>query len=133
MEPGNLAVLLVFHQDRVNRLLEQTQRRTYGSASRAPRRGGDGKIFLAGRVSPSGDLRTQLLRLDVRFELLNHQPTSSEPFLLYGISTLYAQSNHIHLAGGRPVISLSFPALPNSLDLPARHFVFLYIFGWGYA
>ena len=72
MEPGNLAVPLVFYQDRANRLLEQTQRRMYGSASRALRRGGDGKKFLAGRVSPNGDLRTQLLRLNVRFELSNH-------------------------------------------------------------
>jgi len=33
----------------------------------------------------------------------------------------------------RPVMSLSFPTLPDSLDLPARHFVFLYTFGWGCA
>ena len=42
--------LLAFHQDRANRLLEQTQRRVYGGAARAPRRRGGGgggivKIF----------------------------------------------------------------------------------------
>ena len=41
--------LLAFHQDRANRLPEQTQRRVYGGAARAPRRGGGGggivKIF----------------------------------------------------------------------------------------
>ena len=32
--------LSAFHQDRANRLPEQTQRRVYGGAARAPRRGG---------------------------------------------------------------------------------------------
>ncbi|OCK87268.1 uncharacterized protein K441DRAFT_671096, partial [Cenococcum geophilum 1.58] len=81
------------------------------------------------------------------FELSNHgnlPPTT--PFLLYGI-TLYAQSNHIHLAGGRPVMSLSstrlHATLPDSLDLPNARYFFrlpLHIFwlgdtvgdlGWG--
>ena len=41
--------LSAFHQDRANRLPEQTQRRVYGGAARAPRRRGGGsgimKIF----------------------------------------------------------------------------------------
>ena len=41
--------LSAFHQDRANRLPEQTQRRVYGGAVRAPRRRGGGggivKIF----------------------------------------------------------------------------------------
>ena len=113
MEPGNLAVLLVFHQDRANRLLEQRQRRTYGSASRALRRGGDGKFFLAGRVSPSGDLGTQLLHhLDVRFRAIElRQSTFGDPFLLYGITIRVI---YIHLAGGRPVRAFYLPALPNN-------------------
>ena len=41
--------LLAFHQDRANRLPEQTQRHVYGGAARAPRRCGGGggivKIF----------------------------------------------------------------------------------------
>ena len=49
MEPGNLAVILAFRQDRANRLPEQTQRRVYGGAARALRRSGGGggivKIF----------------------------------------------------------------------------------------
>ena len=32
--------LLAFHQDRADRLLEQTQRRVYGGAARAQQRGG---------------------------------------------------------------------------------------------
>ena len=39
-EPG--MQLLAFHQDRADRLPEQTQRRVYGSAARAPRRRGGG-------------------------------------------------------------------------------------------
>ena len=34
--------LLAFHQDRANRLPEQTQRRRYGGTARAPRRRGGG-------------------------------------------------------------------------------------------
>ena len=41
--------LSAFHQDRADRLPEQTQRRVYGGAAQAPRRGGGGggivKIF----------------------------------------------------------------------------------------
>ena len=36
--------LSAFHQDRANRLPEQTQRRVYGGAARAPRRRGGGGI-----------------------------------------------------------------------------------------
>jgi len=100
---------------RIDRLLEQTQRRAYGSASRALRRGGDGKIFLAGRVSPNRDLRTQLLHLNVRIQAIEpRQSTFSDPFLLYDINTIRAI--HIHLAGGRPVRASHTPALPNSLE-----------------
>ena len=46
VEPGNLAVILAFHQDRANRLPEQTQRRIYGGTARARRHsGGIVKIF----------------------------------------------------------------------------------------
>ena len=37
--------LSAFHQDRANRLPERTQRRVYGGAARALRRGGIVKIF----------------------------------------------------------------------------------------
>ena len=37
--------LLAFHQDYANRLPEQTQRRVYGGAARAPRRHGGGSIM----------------------------------------------------------------------------------------
>jgi len=51
--PGTWQLLLMFHLDRVNRLPEQTQRRVYGCAAPAQRRGGGSvKIFHRG-VSPS--------------------------------------------------------------------------------
>ena len=40
--------LLAFHWDRTNRLLEQTQRRTYGYAALALQRGGAKKSLLGG-------------------------------------------------------------------------------------
>jgi hypothetical protein len=64
--------LLAFHLDRANRLLEQTRRRAYGCAAPALRRGGSGKNFSAGRVSPSGGLRTQLLRLCISLVYLKY-------------------------------------------------------------
>ena len=60
-------------------------------------RGGDGKKFPAERVGPGGG--TQLLRLNVgirAIELRQSLPPAT-PFLLYGITALYAQSNHIYL------------------------------------
>ena len=44
MEPGNLVCSYwrSFYLDRADRLLEQTQRRVYGGAARAPRRCGSG-------------------------------------------------------------------------------------------
>jgi hypothetical protein len=67
-EPGRqLSAFL----DCANRLLEQTET-LCTAAHRGRCDGGNGKNSLAGRVSPSGDLRTQLLRLDVRIELIDH-------------------------------------------------------------
>jgi len=43
----------MFHLDRVNRLLEQTQRRVYGCAAPAQRRGGSGVKNFHWGVSPS--------------------------------------------------------------------------------
>ena len=40
------------------------------------------------------------------------------------------QPNRIRL--GKSVMSLSFPTLLDSLDLPIWYFIFLYIFGCGY-
>ena len=71
MEPGNLAGSYWCSTDCANRLLEQTET-LYTAAHRGRCDGGNGKNSLAGRVSPSGDLQTQLLRLDIRIELINH-------------------------------------------------------------
>jgi len=54
-EPGRQ--LSAFHQDRANRLPEQTQRRVYSCAASALRRGGGVENFFAGRVSPNGSFK----------------------------------------------------------------------------
>ena len=48
VEPGKLAVTLAFHQDRVNRLPEQAQRRVYSCAASALQRGGGVESFSLG-------------------------------------------------------------------------------------
>ena len=45
VEPGNLAATINVLLDRVNRLLERTQRRIYGCAAPTQRRRGGAKIF----------------------------------------------------------------------------------------
>ena len=76
---------MAFHWDRANRLLEQTQRRVYGSAARVLRRGGGGvKIFHWG-VSPSKKFEhsystTPRLSLHVRsFESTGNYPSGVPP------------------------------------------------------
>ena len=115
--------------DRANSLLEQTET-LCTAAHRGRCDGGNGKNSLAGRVSPSGDLRTQLLRLDVRIELIDHGDLylwRPLPPIRYNYVIRAIKPKNIHLAGGRPVMSLSFPTLPDGLDLPTRYFVSLYI------
>ena len=53
--------------------------------------------------------------------------TSGDPFLLYSITIRAIKPKNIYLAGGRPVMSLLFPTLPDGLDLPTQYFVSLYI------
>ena len=98
MEPGNLAVLSAFRQDRADRLLEQMQRRAYGCAAPALRRGGGAKNFLAGRVSRSGGLRTRLYTTSSRTRLvhsshgihLRQRPPSSYAVWRYTVRHLHA-------------------------------------------
>ena len=71
MEPGNLAVLLAFRQDRADRLLEQAQRRAYGSAAPALRRGGIVKIF-RWEGEPQRELNTAITSLRTRLVYSNH-------------------------------------------------------------
>ena len=71
----------MFHLDRVNRLPEQTQRRVYGCAAPAQRRGSGGvKIFRWG-VSPSKSLNTATTSIIyVRlFKLTSNYPSSVPP------------------------------------------------------
>jgi len=81
--PGTWQLLLMFHLDRVNRLPEQTQRRVYGCAAPAQRRGGSGaKIFHWG-VSPSKKVEHSYiprLSLHVRsFESTGNYPSGVPP------------------------------------------------------
>ena len=65
--------LLAFHLDRADRLLEQTQRRAYGYTAPALRRGGSGKNFFTGRVSPSGGpMNTTTISLYIRLVYLKY-------------------------------------------------------------
>ena len=137
--------LSAFRQDRANRLPEQTQRRVYGSAARALRRGGGGgivKIF-HWEGEPQRELDTatttttslRILQLIIRSTAST--TSGAPPFLPYGVQLYTAPTQHGNRTNrirlGKPVMSLSFPTLPDSLDIPARHSVFLYIFGWGCA
>ena len=94
VEPGNLAVVLAFHQDRANRLLEQTQRRVYGGAARAQRHGGIVKIF-HWEGEPQGKLDTAItslrtLQLIIRITAsTSDAPPSSRTAYDYTIRHLY--------------------------------------------
>jgi len=100
----------MFYWDRVNRLLEQTQRRAYGCAPLVLRRVGAKKKFFARRVSPNKTSETRPTRLNVRSICSNHNtyiyfsvpppPIQYRRAILYNTYTIYA------LAGGKPAISL---------------------------
>ena len=133
--PGTQQLLSAFRQDHANKLLKQTQRLTYGSAASALRRGGGVKIFCQ-EGEPQQRLKTRPLQRTSNSLFEHGIYLRCPPFLPYGIQLHYTaptqhgnRTNRIH--PGKPVMSLSFPILPGSLDLPAQHFVFLYIFSWG--
>ena len=89
MEPGNLAVILAFRQDRANRLPEQTQRRVYGGTARAQRHGGGiVKIFhWEGEPQREFDTATTIslhtLQLIIRITASTY--SGATPFFLCGI------------------------------------------------
>lgn len=125
------------YQDRPNRLLEQTQRRNVRQRIAGAATWWRRENFSCGRVSPSRDLRTQLLYPGVRFRAIEpRQSTSGDPFLLYGI-TIYAQSNDTPRrweACDEPLNHPPYiPPYPFSLDLPNdRYFIVSpMFFGWG--
>ena len=135
-EPGRQ--LSAFYQDRANRLPEQTQRRVYGGAARAWRHGSGIVKNFHWEGEPQRELdiaTTTSLRI---FNHLNHGIyLRRPPFLPYGILLYgtYTPTRHGNRTNrtrlGKSVMSLSFPILPGSLDIPMRHSVFPYIFGWG--
>ena len=119
--------LLAFHQDRANRLPEQTQRRVYGSAARAPRRRGGGggivKIFhWEGEPQRELDTATTTTTTSLRtLQLIIQSTASTTSGVPPSSCTAYDYSTrHLHLHGdrtnrirpGKSVMSLSFPILP---------------------
>lgn len=97
----------------------------YGSAARALRRGGGVKIFRwEGELQQKGSRHsyTRLLRTR-RFIRINGIYLRRPPFLPYGMQLQYtAPTRHgdrtNHIRPGKSVMSLSFPILPDSLELP---------------
>ena len=88
----------MFHLDCVNRLPEQTQRRVYGCAAPAQRRGGGGvKIFRWG-VSPSKSLNTATMSPIYTFGHLNRQAFIPPAYPLPPTNTTYTvqHSNYTH-------------------------------------
>ena len=85
--------LSAFHQDRANRLPEQTQRRVYGGAARAPRRGGGIVKFFHWEGEPQRELDTattttslRILQLIIRstaFTTSGVPPSSRTAYLRY--------------------------------------------------
>ena len=101
--------LSAFHQDRTDRLPEQTQRRVYGGAARAQRRGGGIVKIFHWEGEPQRELDTATTTSFVHSIYSNHGITYLQrrdplPLIQYnGIHTV----QHLHtakpyLAGGRP-------------------------------
>ena len=144
VEPGNLAVLLAFHQDRANRLPEQTQRRVYSCAASALRPGGVAWRIFRWEGEPQRKAQKRPLRLYVYSRLYiglhpNHRiyirryPSSRTAFNYKCTAPTRHGNRTNRIRPGKSVMSLSFPILPDSLNIPARYSVFLYIFGWACA
>ena len=123
MEPGNLAVILAFRQDRANRLPEQTQRRVYGGAARARRHGGGiVKIFhWEGEPQREFDTATttslRTLQLIIRITASTYG--GATPFFLCGITvyipySTYTQPNRTLQAEGLSLLNLPafYPFIP---------------------
>src|SRR6266568_8803980 len=100
----------MFHLDHVNRLPEQTQRRVYGCAAPAQRRGGGSvKIFRWG-VSPSKSLNTATTSPTYTFSHLNQQAFIPLAFSLPPINTTHtAQHLYIYICNPRPEYSKGPP------------------------
>jgi len=131
-EPGRQ--LLAFHQNRANRLPEQTQRRVYSCTVLALQRGGGVKKIFAGRVSPNEKLQKQPLRLYISLHLTTASTTGVNPsshtaydydYNIRQFSTHTATEWTIYTLGGLWWASHSL-FYPNSLDLSCS-IVFLYL------
>ena len=94
--PGTWQLLLIFHLNCVNRLPKQTQRRVYGCAAPAQRRGGGGVKKFHWGVSPSKKFKHSYhiyyTRLVIRID--KQSSLQRTPSLLRILHTLH--SNHTH-------------------------------------
>ena len=114
---------------------QNKRRDMYGSAARAQRHGGIMKIF-HWEGEPQQKLNTAITSQRT-FQLIIQTTASTSvppPLLLYGIplhytALIYGMATKLNrIRHRKPIISLSFPILPSNLDLPTRHFIFLYVF-----
>ena len=98
-EPG--MQLSAFHQDRADRLPEQTQRRVYGCVAPAQRRGSGGvKIFRWG-VSPSKSLNTATTSPTYTFGHSNRQAIIPLAYPLPPTNTTYT-AQHLYIYANNP-------------------------------
>ena len=125
--------LSAFHQDRANRLPEQTQRRVYGGAARAPRRrggGGGGGIVknFHWEGEPQRELDTatttsfRILQLIIRstaFTTSGVPPSSRTAYSYkYTAPTPTQHGDRTNrMRPGKSMMSLSFPILPEQPGL----------------
>ena len=136
--------LLAFHLDCANRLLEQTQRYTYGCAAPALRRSSAKKFLLGGWALAEAYKFYYVFTYLFRYTwstALNGVPPLPPIRIPTRPNEPHAATDEPRMAteravyGDRPnlirprksVMSLSFPTLPNGLDLPTRYFISLYI------
>ena len=112
MEPGNLAVISAFRQDRANRLPEQTQRRVYGGAARARRHGGGIMKIFHWEGEPQRELNTattmSLRTLQLIIQIMAFTYSSTTLLFLCGMIipySTYTQLNCTLQAEGLSLLS----------------------------
>ena len=116
--------LLAFHQDRADRLPEQTQRHVYGSAARAQRRGGGIIKIYYWEGEPQRELNIATTISFIYFIYLNHgitylQQRDPLPLIQYNsIHTVqYLYIAKLYFTGRRPKpLKFTYSLLPLHLN-----------------
>ena len=126
--------LSAFHQDRANRLPEQTQRRVYGGTARAPRRGGGGSGGIVKNFhwegEPQRELNTaatttitttsiRILQLIIRSTAFTTSGAPPSSRMAYDHSTRHLHGTYTaptrHLYGTYTVRQLNEPYTPREI------------------